>query len=355
MNKTSINRQGEFFVESPINFLAALIWWLRQYKGGLYCTLPHVIELAQVPYDILFTLLGAEPSIQTLINPFIEVYKNKSMELVDSQLSSAKIPLGRLASPDLYYILTGNDFSLAINDPAAPKIFCLGSDPPRQEALSPILSLYIDRLNKLVNQQGKYKCGLVCDEFATVRAYTMISNIFPTARSNNIIPIITVQDISQLRTHYSREEADLVVNTAGNLMCGQVGGETARWVSERIPPVMQYKTTISINSSDTSISRAEQPGDAVTPSTIATLSSGEFTGIVADDPGRELELKAFHARLERRGRDLPRVLPPVVHDVDEIIVEEAFARVKQDIQKIVGEETRRIAGDPALAGLVVKG
>src|SRR5258708_39312369 len=139
------------------------------------------------------------------------------MEMLGSQVSSGKIPLGRLASPDLYYILTGNDLSLEINDPAAPKILCLGGDPTRQEALAPILSLYIDRLNKLCNRPGRYPCAVICDEFATVRAESVRTTI-ATARSNDIIPILAVQDLSQLRVQYTRDEADLFLNIPGNLL-----------------------------------------------------------------------------------------------------------------------------------------
>ena len=358
MNKTWVKQQGQFFVESPVNFLAALIWYLRKFQDGKYCTLPHVIELAQVPYEKLFTLLNTEPEIQTLVNPFIEALRNKTMEMLDGQISSAKIPLGRLASPDLYYILTGNDLSLDINDASAPKILCLGGDPSRQEGLAPVLSLYIDRMNKLINKQGKHPCALVCDEFATVRAYSVLDTI-ATARSNDIIPILAVQDLSQLRTQYSREEADVILNITGNLICGQVGGETARWVSERFPGTTQYKTSVSVNSSDTSVSKSEQTVAAVSPSTIATLSSGDFVGIVADDPGREMRLKAFHARIVK---DIGSVAPgkdywqelPVVQPVDAAMVEANFQQVKKEVLELVDMEMKRILGDPELKGLVVK-
>jgi len=346
MNRTWVNKQGDFFVESPINFLAALIWYLRKYQDGIYCTLPHVIELAQLPYDKLFRILGAEPGIATLINPFIIAFKDKVMELLDSQVSSAKIPLGRLASPELYYILTGNDLSLDINDPAAPKILCLGGDPQRQEALAPVLSLYIDRVNKLINQQGKYPCAMICDEFATVRAASVLTTI-ATARSNDIVPVLCVQDLSQLRTQYSREEADLILNITGNLLCGQVGGETARWVSERFPGTMQDRTTISVNSSDTSVSKSLQMEKTITPAIIATLSSGEFLGIVADEPGQELELKAFHAKLINDHRALAKERKkleplPIVREVTTAMVQENFDRIKSEVEKLVQDELKRI-------------
>jgi type IV secretory system conjugative DNA transfer VirD4/TraG family protein len=298
MNKTWINRQGDFFIESPINLLAAIIWYLKKYDGGKYCTLPHAIELAQVHYDRLFSILNAEADISTLIQPFIEAYHNKTTEMLDGQVASARIPLGRLSSPDLYYVLTGDDCKLDINDPAAPRILCLGGDPPRQEALAPILSLYIDQLNKLVNRTGRHKCAIVCDEFATVRAAGMITTL-GTARSNDIVPVLAVQDITQLRARYTRDEAELFLNISGNLFCGQIGGDTAKWVSERIPRVLQDRTTISINDSDTSISKSLQWDNPVNQATIACLSSGEFVGMVADDPGEKLEMKAFHAMLKR--------------------------------------------------------
>jgi type IV secretory pathway TraG/TraD family ATPase VirD4 len=345
INNTWSEKQGEFFVESSINFLAALIWYLRKYEGGIYCTLPHVIELAQTPYEKLFPVLLAEPAIQTLISSFIQAYMNKTFEMLDGQVSSMKIPLGRLASPDLYYVLTGNDLSLAINDPACPKILCLGGDPARQEALAPVLSLYIDRLNKLINKPERHPCALVLDEFASVRAASVLHTV-AVGRSNDIIPFLVVQDLSQLRMMYSRAEADMILNMTGNLICGQVGGETARWISERFPSVTGYRTTVSVNSSDTSVSKAEQSNATVSPATIATLSSGEFVGILADDPERKMELKAFHAKVVKEPLKSRFEELPLVRKVNATIVEENFQRVRRDVIELVDKEMRRALRDP---------
>jgi hypothetical protein len=67
LNFQWIQKTGDFFVESPINFVTAIIWFLRKYKDGKYCTLPHVIELMQMEYDDLFPVLGTEPEIEVLI------------------------------------------------------------------------------------------------------------------------------------------------------------------------------------------------------------------------------------------------------------------------------------------------
>jgi type IV secretory pathway TraG/TraD family ATPase VirD4 len=211
----------------------------------------------------------------------------------------------------------------------------------------------------LINRPKMYRTVLICDEFATVRAYSMTTTI-ATARSNNIVPVMAVQDLSQLRTRYSRDEADLILNIAGNLLCGQVAGDTARLVSERFPKTKQSRQTVSVNDSGTSISNSEQMSDAITTATIATLSSGEFVGIVADDPDKKIDLKAFHATLIKEdpaptsnGSDPSQPLP-VIHQVNAAMIEANFHRIKKEVTDFVDREVLRVLADPALAGLVVK-
>lgn len=152
LNREWIKKTGDFFVESPINFVTGIIWYLRKYKKGKYCTLPHVIELMQMPYDNLFPVLRTEPEIEVLINPFVTAYVNGAMEQLEGQIASAKITMARLASPMLYYVLTGNDFTLDINNPEEPKIVCMGNNPQKLQVYGAVLSLYISRMIKLVNR-----------------------------------------------------------------------------------------------------------------------------------------------------------------------------------------------------------
>lgn len=355
LNKSWIHKQGDFFVESPIALLATLIWRLRNYEGGKYCTLPHVIQLSLLPHSQLFSILQGDAECRDLVQPFVDAYKSKSMEMLEGQVASMRIPMGRLASPDIYYVLTGNDFSLVINDPEAPVIFCLGGDPKRQEALGPVLSLYLDRLSSLVNRPGQLPCALFCDEFATIRAYT-ISTTIATARENDIVPVLAVQDVSQLKTQYSREEAEVLLHVSTNLFCGQSSGETARWVSEQFPKVYKDKRTVSNNSADTSVSVSQQSENSVTPATVATLSSGEFLGILADDPGQKMPRKAFHAQLVKEEANADSELSPLpqLRDMDEDFIKQNFERIKKEVAELVKNEIVRMSEDEELRGLIIK-
>lgn len=358
LNREWIKRQGDFFVESPINFLTAIIWFLRRYNDGEFCTLPHVIELMQVDYDKLFTILKAEKEIEALINPFVSAYMNDVMEQLEGQIASAKISMARLASPQLYYVLSGNDFTLDINNPDAPKIVCMGNNPQKIQVYGAVLSLYISRLIKTVNKKGKQKSSLIFDEFPTIYLNNMDS-LIATARSNKVATTLGVQDFSQLKKDYGKDQADVIMNITGNIIAGQVTGETAKQLSERFGKIMQDRTSMSINRTDTSISHSKQLDAAIPASKIAALSSGEFVGMVADDPGQKIELKAFHAAIlndhEALTREQDNYKPiPTVREVTPAMIQRNYLQIRQEVEDLVNAEMERIMGDPGTAGTVLK-
>jgi hypothetical protein len=339
LNREWIKKQGDFFVESPINFITAIMWFLKKYEGGRYCTLPHVIELAQVEYKELFEVLLQEPEIEVLINPFVSAWKNEAYEQLEGQVASAKISLARLSSPQLYYVLSGNDFSLDINNPEEPKIVCLANNPVKSQVYGAVLSLYINRINKLVNRKNQQKCSMIFDEFPTIY-FNGIDNLIATARSNKVAVTLAVQDYSQLKKDYGREQAEVILNIVGNVIFGQVTGDTAKQLSERFGKINQEKESISINSSDTSISKSVQLDYAVPASKISGLSSGEFVGMVADDPDNKIDLKTFHSAIQNDHDAIQKEEEayqhiPSVREVDQAEVLMNYHQIKEDIKVLV--------------------
>lgn len=346
LNREWIKRQGDFFVESPINFVTAVIWYLRKYGNGCFCTLPHVIEMMQVEYEELFAVLNTEPEIQVLINPFITAYENDAMEQLEGQIASAKICMARLASPQLYWVLSGNDFTLDINDPDHPKIVCVGNNPEKQAIYGAVLSLYISRLVKLVNRKEKQKCALVFDEFPTIY-FNNIDSLIATARSNKVAPVLGMQDFSQLRKDYGKEQADVIVNICGNIISGQVMGDSAKLLSERFGKIMQDRQSLSINRTDTSVSKSMQLDFAIPASKVSGLSSGEFVGMVSDDPNEKIKLKIFHAELVNDSSAINEEMKgfkdiPLVRELDAQQVTDNYYQIKHDIQMLIEQEVYRL-------------
>jgi len=356
LNRNWISKQGDFFVESSVNFLTAVIWFLAKYEKGSYCTLPHVIELMQLDYDKLFTVLRTEPEIETLISPFINTYLSDVMETLESQISTPKIALGRLASPQVYYILSGNDFSLDINNPRSPKIVCMGNNPQKQQVYGAILSLYISRLIKIINKRGGVPCSLIFDEFPTVY-FNGIDGLIATARSNRVSTTITVQDYSQLKKDYGRELAEVIMNIIGNVISGQVMGDVAKQLSERFGKTMQDKTSLSINSSDTSISKSKQLEVTIPPSIISNLSSGEFVGMVTDNPHEKIDLKVFHNQILKNNiparANSPVPSQKILRTTSTIEIQKNYLGIKNDVSELAEKVFDLLLNDPQRVHMII--
>jgi len=346
LNRDWIKKQGDFFVESNINFITALIWYLRKYEDGKYCTLPHVIELMQVDYDRLFAILQEEDEIRALINPFIMAFNNNAKAQLEGQIGGAKIGLVRLASPQLYYVLAGNDFTLDINNPDAPKIVSVGNNPQKLQVYGPVLSLYISRMIKLVNRKGQLKSSLVFDEFPTIY-FNNMDGLIATARSNKVATTLAVQDFSQLQKDYGADQAKVITGIVGNLISGQVTGDTAKTLAENFGKIVQERGSQSINSGDTSITRSSQLDFAIPASKIASLSSGEFVGMIADNPEEPVKLKMFHSAIqndhEAIAKEEAAYKPfPVIKRLTAEDVQENYHRIKADVRELVAGELAKL-------------
>jgi len=355
LNREWAKKVGDFFVESPINFTTALFWFLKKYEAGKYCTLPHAIELSMVEYEKLFPVLSLEAEVEVLLNPFQSALARGAAEQLEGQIASAKIGMARLASPSLYYILSGDDFTLDINNPDAPKIVCIGNNPSKVQVYGAVISLCTERMLKLVNQKGKLKSSLIFDEYPTI--YADLGPHIATARSNLSATTLAIQDFSQLKQYYGRDRAEVIMNLCGNIVSGQVLGDTAKQLSDRLGKIMQDRESLSINSNDTSISRSTQLEAALQPARISSLSSGEFIGAVSDNPEQRIELKAFHCEIindfEKIHKEEAAYQPlPVIRHITEDEIMRNYYQIKKDVKRIIDTEMTRIMQSPEVAALL---
>jgi hypothetical protein len=367
LNKTWIQKQGDFFVESPIILLAAIIWFLKIYKNGKYCTFPHAIEFLNKRYEDIFTVLTSYYDLQNYLSPFMDAWEGGAQDQLQGQIASAKIPLSRMISKQLYWVMTGDDFTLDINNPQEPKILCVGNNPDRQNIYSAALGLYNSRIVKLINKKGQLKSGILIDELPTIY-FRGLDNLIATARSNKVAVCLGFQDFSQLTRDYGDKESKVIQNTVGNIFSGQVVGDTAKSLSERFGKILQQRQSININRQDTSTSISTQMDSLIPASKIANLSQGMFVGAVADNFGEEIAQKIFHAKIivdteqvkadEKRYVKLP-IITSFVDDsgidrLDEMI-DKNYTQIKTDVTNIVNSELNRIANDPKLSHLIKEG
>ena len=366
LNKTWVQKQGDFFVESPIILFAAIIWYLRIYKNGKYCTFPHAIELLNRRYEDVFPILTSYPELENYLSPFMDAWQGGAMEQLAGQIASAKIPLSRMISPQLYWVMSASEFTLDINNPEEPKILCVGNNPDRQNIYGAALGLYNSRIVKLINKKGQLKSSVIIDELPTIY-FKGLDNLIATARSNKVAVCLGFQDFSQLVRDYGDKEAKVVINTIGNIFSGQVVGETAKTLSERFGKVLQKRQSISINRQDVSTSINTQMDSLIPPSKISGLTQGMFVGSVSDNFTERIEQKIFHAEIvvdtDKVKREESHFQPiPIVNDFKDAdgndcmkqAIQDNYNQIKEDVKQIVKDELERIAADENLKHLIQK-
>lgn len=360
LNRSWIQKQGDFFVESPIILLAAIIWYLKIYDNGRYCTFPHAIEFLNRPYAQIFPILTSYPELENYLSPFMDAWESNAQDQLQGQIASAKIPLSRMISPALYWVMTGDDFSLDINNPKEPKILVVGNNPDRQNIYSAALGLYNSRIVKLINKKKQLKSSVIIDELPTIY-FRGLDNLIATARSNKVAVCLGFQDFSQLTRDYGDKESKVIQNTVGNIFSGQVVGETAKNLSERFGKVLQKRQSMTINRNDKSTSISTQMDSLIPASKISNLTQGMFVGAVSDNFDERIEQKIFHAEIVvdsakvsaemKAYKKIPVIAEFTDSDGNDILretIESNYRRVKQEIIALVDSETERIKEDPIL-------
>ena len=364
LNRSWIQKQGDFFVESPIILLAAIIWFLKIYENGKYCTFPHAIEFLNRPYAQIFPILTSYDELANYLSPFMDAWEGGAQDQLQGQIASAKIPLSRMISPALYWVMTGDDFSLDINNPNEPKVLVVGNNPDRQNIYSAALGLYNSRIVKLINKKKQLKSSVIIDELPTIY-FRGLDNLIATARSNKVAVCLGFQDFSQLTRDYGDKESKVIQNTVGNVFSGQVVGETAKTLSERFGKVLQQRQSMTINRNDKSTSISTQMDSLIPASKISNLTQGMFVGAMSDNFDERIDQKIFHAEIVvdsvKVSAEMKVYQPiPVIADfTDEDgfdnlkkTIEANYKRVKQEVLSLVDAETERIKTDPTLKHLI---
>jgi hypothetical protein len=224
--------------------------------------------------------------------------------------------LNKFVSPSLYWVLTGDDFTLDINDPKHPKILCVGNDPDRQAIYGTTLALFTSRMFKLINHKFKRMCGVLLDELPTI-FLKGLDNLIATARSNLVAIVLGAQDKSQLKRDYGEKESEVIFNTVGNIFSGQVNGKTAEELSKSFGKEFRKRESQTRGIEQDSVNISFQHEELLPLSTIETLSQGVFFGKVADNNDMKIKEKFFCGEIIRdlkqlkkkrkRWRQLPRL------------------------------------------------
>ena len=297
INKVA-REKNDFFTESSKALLDGTFWYLRTHEDGKYCTFPHAIEFLNQDYRKVIAMLVSDPDVKTKISSFADAFEAGANDQLQGMIASTRIPLGKFTSRNLYWVMTGDDFNLAINDPEHPKVLCIGNNPDRELIYGTCIALYTSRMFKQINHQGRNKCAVLLDEMPTVYL-PGLDKILNTCRSNGVVFVVGGQDVSQFYRDYGKKEADVLINTPGTTFIGQVNGESAKTMSQVFGKLDRVRESESIGRSNDSVSISMQEKEIMPSRKIETLSTGTFFGRVADTHSDKIERKLFCAEIQR--------------------------------------------------------
>lgn len=344
LDKKSAAKQ-DFFQMSAMSITVATLWFLRNYKDGVYCSFPHLIEMIQQPDEKLLVILDSYPELRYFTSAFTDALQKESFEQLSGQTASARIPLGKCATDEMFWVMTDPEntgVNLKVNLPEEVTILNIANNPETQKTNAPALGLYLSQSAKLINDHGRVPCAFHVDEFPTTYIHGL-NTLIATARSNKVCTVLSAQDYTQLILEYGKEVADSIFNTIDNIIAGKVAIDTAKKISEAVGKINYTTQSISINQDNTSTSFNTQRDYIVPPEDISQLSQGEFCGIVSDTYKQKIDLKAFRGDVNPPKDNMKGLAFPMVYpDLTQEMLKENVLKIQTQINELVDEEMNRI-------------
>lgn len=301
LSPSNIKNENYFMIDAK-SVLTGIIWYLKK-EYPQFCTLPHIISLVLYS-DMNVLLKKIAENIETagLVASLNQAIRNNASKQVAGVVSTLQANLSKINTPDIFWVLSGNDIDLDINNSRDPKFVCIGNESTLSETYAPIISLIISVAAKQMNQPNKHKSIIVLDEAPTLYIPNF-EQIPATARSNKVATVYGAQDFSQLIDRYKNDKAQVILSNMGNQFFGRtVNNTTAKMVTQMFGRAdKKYQTKSKgdsfydsdffgkhVNSSSENMTETIQERDRVKTTDIMNLEPGEFYGFIAEGNQKEL-------------------------------------------------------------------
>ena len=292
-------KKADFWSNTTKMILSGVIWWLKE-EHPKYCTIPHAISLLlHTDTKTLLEEVSKNYEAGGMVATLRQSFEKEAGNQTAGILSTIQTAIAQLNSKDVFWILSGNDVDLNLNNPQKPTFLCLGNDSTLPQVYAPVISLIISVAMRQMNKPNQQKSVVLLDEAPTIYIPN-IEQIPATARSNKIATIFGVQDFSQLADNYGQDKAQIILANLGNQFFGRVtNGKTAEMVqkifSKEDRTFINKNTgtgtggTIVHTQSNQSRGKSEtiQERNRVKVSDLINLDPGEFYGIIAEGKPKE--------------------------------------------------------------------
>jgi hypothetical protein len=231
-----------------------------------------------------------------------EAAEKEAYDQLAGVIGSLTMQLQKVNTQEICWVLTGDDFTIDLNNPNNPKFIILGSHPSVRTALSPIIAFISKVILNTMNQEHKQQSIALIDEAPTI-FIPNLDEIPATGRSNKMAVVYMAQDFSQMDAMYGKDKRNALVTNLATQFYGNVSGmETAKYVSDMIGKEYQMvkgmnagtSSSQSGDSQSSGSSYSEQHREILTPQDVFSLPTGTFVGKLV-----ESEKDFFKAKMKR--------------------------------------------------------
>jgi type IV secretory pathway TraG/TraD family ATPase VirD4 len=298
------------------------------------------MALAFQPTTDVVALLSTNPETRGTVASLRESVQRKAEGQTAGVVSTLQTALRKINTKEIVWVLSGDDFSLNINDPQEPKFVTLGNSPTLSSTFAPVIALLTTVALKQMNQQGKAPSAVILDEAPTL-FIPNFEQLPATGRSNHIATIFGAQDISQIEDMYGRSKKDALLSNLNNQFYGRVGHrETAQyiadlWGREYVQQRSEGQNESSRNFETTqgrSVSHSYTERSRVRIQDVLELQTGEFYGQLVDS-----DFSSFKAQIKApEPGPVPEIVP--VTTATSQAVKKNFIRIQEEIENLLASQ-----------------
>jgi len=327
----------DFWIRSASTLLTATIWYLRTHHKQ-YCTLPHVVDLiCNGNTDDLIDLLTTDLITSGMIKNLHEAKEKKASAQLAGVLSTLQSTLVTINNPKIFWVLTGSDFTMDLNNPKHPKMLCIGTSEDTAESLSPVVSCMVTVAVKQLNKKNRQHSIVLLDE-APQLFIPKLSNLPATGRSNKVVTMFMAQNIPQIIQLYTKQETDSILGNLSTQFYGRARDlQTAEYVSKIFGKEEKVNASLSTNSSansSKSFGRNEsfQMKELVKPQDVYNLKTGFFYGVTT-----EAKYPTFHGKVQIPDPSTVKLdeIPVFTPDATEENINRNYARIREEITALL--------------------
>lgn len=330
VNLTKMSKNTDsYFVEAAESLLAAVIWKFRE-DVPEKCTFAYIATfLMLASTEQVNNFIDSNIQAELLASPYRKIKESeKGAASIESTLANA---LRKIALPEIFWVLSGDDIDPQLNNPESPTLLCINNYMKLDTTFSPVIALIIDVCAKAMSEPNRNPSGIIVEEGSVIYLPNLVK-MAATLREYLVFVLFCIQDITQGEVLYERLGIKSLLGNLGTHIYGRVMDmDTAEKYAKMYGKFFKRFTSRTRNNiafESKSFTESERQVYIKEPEEFLDLAPGHFFGLVAEGNVRKFD-ETF-VMYEEEEFDLPEV-----KQVTPKMVKANFEKIINDVKMML--------------------